>query len=55
MINVMSVVKGEKHVFTNNSSYMTTFEKMKYHVKRQQDPESKLEDCKVRVKLKKKN
>lgn len=28
----MALVKGEKHAFTNNSSYMTTLEKMKEYV-----------------------
>ena len=30
--NAMYVVKGEKHVFTNNGSYMKTLCKMKKHV-----------------------
>lgn len=30
--NAMYVVKGEKHVFTNNGSYMKTLDKMKKYV-----------------------
>ena len=30
--NAMYIVKGEKHVFTNNGSYMTLLDKMKAHV-----------------------
>ena len=30
--NAMYIVKGEKHVFTNNGSYMTLLDKMKAHI-----------------------
>lgn len=33
--NAMYIVKGEKHVFTNNGSYTTILDKMKAHVKQE--------------------
>ena len=36
--NAIYVVKGEKHVFTNNGSYMKLLEKMKTHVKTMKSP-----------------
>ncbi|KAL3151207.1 hypothetical protein ABBQ38_013050 [Trebouxia sp. C0009 RCD-2024] len=36
--NAMYIVKGEKHVFTNNGSYMTLLDKMKAHVRQEDNP-----------------
>lgn len=35
--NAMYIIKGEKHVFTHNGTYMTELDKMKAHVKEEKE------------------
>lgn len=39
--DVMSVVKGEKHVFTNDSGYMELLNRMRAHVLREQQSDAR--------------